>query len=569
MTSPSPLALIRPEWREFVLGTLGSVVLALTAPLLPLLVVRPLFDDVLGRGDFARLPGLIAVALGILLVSSLALFVQDALYGRGAARFAARLRASLYRLALEDEGVSKETSSGVAARTALDIRELELFYMGDLTSIVGQGLSILTVGVALFSSSPVMTLLLGAVFVPLALLTGRINLSLERSLKSAQDAAQTAATWFSQSLEKRELLKSFRVESRFEDLFARINRVALAASSRRTLLTALSAPLAQLGAGLGAVALLAFAANEVQAGRLTIAGLTAYISLLALALGPAQIFARGYARLSAVRAPAKALVALLEARGAPEPEGLSDTTPGGDLVLEGVRAAYPDAETPALEGVDLHVKRGETLAVIGSSGSGKTTLTRVLLRHLEPSSGTVSLGGVPSKRVSKRAWRAAFAFVPQAAQLLPGTVRENLTLFGAASDEALWTVLERVGLSGEIRALPAHLETRLGENGAGLSGGQQQRLAIARALLTDAPVLILDEPTSSLDAESETLVRDMLRALNGKKTIIVIAHRLSTVQHADHIAVLEGGRVAEYGTPAALLERAGRYAALLELGAGR
>jgi ABC-type multidrug transport system fused ATPase/permease subunit len=558
--------LIRPEWQIFALGTLGSIVLAVSAPLLPLIVVQPLFDGVLGRGEFARLPGLIAAAVGVLLVQSLAMFVQDALYGRGAARFAARVRATLYRRALEDEGVSRETSSGVAARTALDIRELELFYMNDLTSIVGQGLSIFSIGVVLFVSSPTMTLLLVAVFLPVSLLTGRISLSLERSLKSAQDAAQSAATWFSQSLEKRELLKSFRVEERFENVFAGINRRALHASSRRTLLTALGAPLWQLGAGLGAIALLAFAANEVQAGRLTLAGLTAYVSLLALALGPAQIFARGFARLSAVRASAKALGASLEASATPEPPGLSNATLGGDLTLEGVRAAYPDSDTPALEALDLQVKHGETLAVIGSSGSGKTTLTRVLLRHLEPTAGTVTLGGILSSNVSKRAWRAAFAFVPQAAQLMPGTVRENLTLFGEAEEGTLWATLERVGLADAIRGLPQGLETLLGENGAGVSGGQAQRLAIARALLTDAPILILDEPTSSLDAESETLVRDTLHALKGEKTTIVIAHRLSTVQHADHIAVLEGGRVTEYGTPAALLERAGRYAALLEHG---
>ena len=559
-----PLRLIRPEWRFFALGSLGSVIVAATAPLLPLLVVRPLFDEVLGKGNFAQLPNLIALSLAILLTSSLALYAQDALYGLGAAHFAARVRTGLYDTALEAEVASKDTSSGVAARTALDVRELELFYSGDLTSIVGQGLSIVTVSAALLIASPTMTLLLVAVFAPLVLISSAINARLEQSLSNAQRLAQTAAAWFAQTLEKRELLKSFRAEPRFKTVFADINQAARRASSRRSGLVALSAPLAQLTAGLGAIALLGFASLEVQNGRLTIAGLTSYVSLLALALGPAQIFARGYARQSAIRAPAKSIAALLEV-SMPLETGTLTTRPTGDLSLEGISLTYPDALAPALHNVSFNLTRGQTLAIIGSSGSGKTTLTRLLLRLLEPDAGRITLGGVNSRDFIRAAWRSSFAFVPQAAQLLPCSVRENLTLFGQSSDDALWSALERVGLKAEIAALPDQLEFRLGENGAGLSGGQGQRLAIARALLLDADILILDEPTASLDSASEGIVRDTLLALGGTKTVIVIAHRLTTIQHADFIAVFENGALLEFGSPIELRAQSGRYAELLAL----
>ena len=564
MKLPVTLELIRPEWKFFALGTLGSVILAATAPLLPLLVVRPLFSEVLGNGNFAQLPNLIALSLAILLTSSLALYMQDALYGLGAAHFAARVRAGLYDTALDAESTSLETSSGVAARTALDVRELELFYTGDLTSIVGQGLSIVTVSAALLIASPTMTLLLVAVFAPLILISSAINARLEQALNAAQRLAQTAAAWFAQTLEKRELLKSFRAESRFKTVFAEINLDSRRASSRRSGLVALSAPLAQFTSGLGAIALLGFASLEVQGGRLTIAGLTSYVSLLALALGPAQIFARGYARQSAIRSPAKSIAALLTVQ-APLETGTLTTRPTGDLSLENIRLTYPDALAPALHDVRFSLTRGQTLAIIGSSGSGKTTLTRLLLRLLEPDAGRVTLGGVDSRTFTRAAWRSAFSFVPQAAQMLPGSVRDNLTLFGQASDDALWHVLERVGLKAEIAALPDGLEFRLGENGAGLSGGQGQRLAIARALLLDADVLILDEPTASLDSQSEGIVRDTLLALRGEKTVIVIAHRLSTIQHADKIAVLENGALLEFGSPLELLAQSGRYAELLAL----
>lgn len=564
MKLPVTLALIRPEWRFFALGTLGSVILAATAPLLPLLVVRPLFDEVLGKGNFAQLPMLIAVSLTILMTSSLALYAQDALYGLGAAHFAARVRAQLYDTALDNETASVETSSGVAARTALDVRELELFYTGDLTSIVGQGLSIITVSAALLIASPTMTLLLVAVFAPLILISSQINARLEQSLNAAQRLAQSAATWFAQTLEKRELLKSFRAEPRFKAVFADINTDSRRASSRRSGLVALSAPLAQFTAGLGAIALLGFASLEVQADRLTVAGLTSYVSLLALALGPAQIFARGYARQSAIRAPAKSIAALLTV-APPLETGTLTMRPTGDLTLTGVSLTYPDALTPALHNVTLRVARGQTLAVIGSSGSGKTTLTRLLLRLLEPDAGQIALGGVDSRDYVRAAWRSAFAFVPQAAQLFPGSVRDNLTLFGQSSDDALWSVLEQVGLKAEIAALPDQLEFKLLENGAGLSGGQGQRLAIARALLLDADILILDEPTASLDSASEGIVRETLMGLRGAKTVIVIAHRLSTIQHADFIAVFENGALLEFGSPTSLKAQSGRYAELLLL----
>ena len=559
--------MIRPEWRFFALGSLGSVIVAATAPLLPLLVVRPLFDEVLGKGNFTQLPMLIALSLAILLTSSLALYAQDALYGLGAAMFAARVRAELYSSALDAETASLETSSGVAARTALDVRELELFYTSDLTSIVGQGLSIVTVSAALLIASPTMTLLLVTVFAPLIIISGAINARLEQALNSAQRLAQTAAAWFAQTLEKRELLKSFRAESRFKAVFADINTDSRSASSRRSGLVALSAPLAQLTAGLGAIALLGFASLEVQSGRLTIAGLTSYVSLLALALGPAQIFARGYARQSAIRAPAKAIAALLEVP-APLETGTLTTRPTGDLAIEEISVTYPDALAPALHNVSFNVTRGQTLAVIGSSGSGKTTLTRLLLRLLEPDAGRVTLGGVDSRAFTRAAWRSSFAYVPQAAQLFPGSVRDNLTLFGHGSEDQLWAVLEQVGLKAEIAALPDQLEFRLGENGAGLSGGQGQRLAIARALLLNADILILDEPTASLDSASESIVRDTLLSLRGEKTVIVIAHRLSTIQHADKIAVFENGVLLEFGSPLELKAQSGRYAELLALSVG-
>ena len=210
------------------------------------------------------------------------------------------------------------------------------------------------------------------------------------------------------------------------------------------------------------------------------------------------------------------------------------------------------------------------LGVVGASGGGKTTLTRLLLRLLEPEMGCVKLDGQNMRDFKRAASRAAIALVPQQPGLFAMSIAENLRLAKPdATEPELWLALEQAGLNLEIQALAAQLETQLGEGGSGLSGGQQQRLAIARALVSGAPILILDEPTAALDGHSEALVRESLEKLRGLRTVLVIAHRLSTIESADRIVVLEKGRIIEEGTHSSLMLAPGAYRALVESSSAR
>jgi subfamily B ATP-binding cassette protein MsbA len=234
----------------------------------------------------------------------------------------------------------------------------------------------------------------------------------------------------------------------------------------------------------------------------------------------------------------------------------------GEITLRGVGLNFGDGSASALDGIDLTIHAGETVALVGPSGAGKSTLVNLLPRFLDPTSGSVALDGVALPQWNLHALREQFALVSQDVVLFNDTVAANVC-FGAALDrDRARAALAAANLTEFTAGLPQGIDTMIGHNGTQLSGGQRQRMAIARAIYKDAPILILDEATSALDSESERLVQQALEALMRGRTSIVIAHRLSTVEHADRIVAIEAGRVIEQGSHRELLAHGGLYARL-------
>jgi ABC-type multidrug transport system fused ATPase/permease subunit len=235
------------------------------------------------------------------------------------------------------------------------------------------------------------------------------------------------------------------------------------------------------------------------------------------------------------------------------------------VVFENVSYTYANRETPALENVSFEIPYGKLTALVGASGAGKSTLASLLLRFIEPSSGQILVAGHPLLETPVEKWRRLVAWVPQNPYLFQDSLAANLRLARPqASETDLVRACRQAGLMDFIATLPQGFETMIGERGARLSGGQAQRLALARAFLKDAPFLLLDEPTSSLDPGLEAELQQSVQTLMKGRTTLVIAHRLSTVYQADQIIVLEAGRVVEIGKHNDLIQQEGKYFALVK-----
>ena len=354
---------------------------------------------------------------------------------------------------------------------------------------------------------------------------------------------------------------------RFESANARFRRSQM----REAIPASATTPLTHLAASVALALIVYLALNQVNQGEgatgvTSVGGFVAFITAMLMLLAPLKKLTEVNTALQRGRVCAQSVFSFLDSPEEADKGDIEWAHPLGRIEFQNVSYTYPQASMPSLEAINLCIEPGQTLAVVGASGSGKSTLAALLPRFMSPTQGQILIDGVSAEQLSLTSLRRHMALVTQEVLLFNDTVAANIAYGQINPDLAQIERAAKAANAWEfISALPMGLHTNVGDAGMKLSGGQRQRLSIARAIYKNAPILILDEATSALDAESDRSVQTALTNLMRGRTCVVIAHRLSTVQHADRIIVLNQGRLAEAGTHSELIQRNGIYASLSHL----
>lgn len=487
-------------------------------------------------------------------------------------RVVADVRAAVHRnlLTLAPRFFEENRPSEIASRLTADTAVIEQV-VGTTVSVALRNI-VMGIGgiIYLFTLAPKLTamLLLGIPFVivPIVVLGRRVR----KYSRSTQDRIADIGAMVAETLGAMKIVQAFGQEERETGRFGGAVDSAFQTARRRIRLRSIMTAIV-ISLIFGSITMIMWqGALDVAAGRLSGGTIAAFVMTGALVAGAFGALTEVYGDLlrgaGAAGRLAELLVEIPEIRAPANPIPLPQPAEGR-LAFENVTFRYPTRrEVKALDNFSLTVAPGEMVAVVGPSGAGKSTLFQLAQRFYDPDSGTMRMDGVALPDADPAEVRARIAMVPQDTVIFAASARDNLRYGRWEADDAeLWQAAEAANAAEFLRALPDGLDTFLGESGARLSGGQRQRLAIARALLRDAPLLLLDEATSALDAESEQLVQRALERLMEGRTTIVIAHRLATVRAADRIIVMDKGRIVEEGRHDILAAQGGLYARLARL----
>lgn len=562
------LGYLWPYWRVFAVSLLGMVVAAATEPAFARLM-KPLVDGNFarqGQSDLWHVPLWIVT---VFVVRGLTSYVNEYSMAWLAGKLVQDLREAMFRqlLCLPVSFYDQSPTGVLLSKVAYDVNQVTQAGANIITVTVKDSLTVLGLLGLLLYTDWQLTLVCIAILPLVGLLIRWASRRLRGLSRDGQQAMGELTQILEEAISCQRVVKIYGGQTQEQTRFAQATNRLRQLNVKQTAASSGNSAVVQLLIACALAIIVYFASQRAANGQLTAGDFMSFMTAMLMLFAPIKRLTSVNESLQKGLAAAESVFSLLDE--VPEHDLGQMTLPRavGDLRFEQVSFHYPQSERAALTGINLHIQAGETVALVGGSGGGKTTLAQLIPRFYNPSHGIIYLDNQPLDHFTLTDLRAQIALVSQDITLFNASVAANIA-YGARQRASLADI-EAACIAAHalefIHELPQGLETVIGDNGVRLSGGQRQRLAIARALLKDAPILILDEATSALDSASERQVQAALERLMHGRTTLVIAHRLSTIEKADRILVLQGGQILEAGDHAQLLTRQGAYARLHQL----
>lgn len=555
-------------WRKFAISLIAMAVAAATEPAFASLM-KPLIDKGFTDQDKAAMILTPLAVMGIFMVRAASSYVNETTSTWLSGTIVEKMRIEMFRklLRMPVEYFDNNNSGRMISRIVYDVTQITDAGFNVITVTVKDGLTIIGLLGLLFYTNWQLTLFcfftLPFVLVLVRVLSKRLR-KLNKNNQEQYGAMTQVVTEAVQGQKIVKLLDGIEYESeRFSTSVALIknNNVRQSATS------SLNSGVSQFLVSVALSCILYFATTRSRANGFTAGDFISFITAMIMIMQPMKRITNVTQSLQRGLASAESVFAFLDEKEEHDTGTKQIDKVRGDINIENLTFRYPSSEKDILSQINLEIKSGETVALVGSSGSGKTTLANLIPRFYIPEQGTIRLDGESLAEISLKSLRDQIALVSQEVVLFNDSIYNNIS-YGSNSQFTKEEVLQAAKLANAfefIAELPQGFDTQIGENGTRLSGGQKQRLAIARAILKNAPILVLDEATSALDNQSEKLVQEALDRLMTNRTTLVIAHRLSTIQHADKIVVMEQGKIAEIGQHDELLAKNGVYSNLYRI----